>query len=142
MDLLEGYEYLDLDEGAPYMRVFEHGVTFSKGVCERLGYPEKVIFRVDGERCKCALQGVDVNDPRGMDFYSLQDMTRETITWRKKELARELADLAGWEICGHEYIAKGYNLPEEDAMMFDLKTATQAPPHGGCAAQDAPKEGK
>lgn len=123
MDLLEGFEYVDLDEGTPFMHVFEHGITFSKGVCERLGSPQKVIFRLDEPRCKCALQGVDVDDPRGVDFFSFQDMTREKITWKDRHLAQRIADMGGWDLCAHSYVAMGYELPDEDAIMFDVRTA-------------------
>lgn len=136
MDLLDGYEYVDLDKGTPYMRVTERGVSFSSGVCETMGRPQRVIFRVDESRRKCALQGVDVDDPRGTDFYSLQDMTRESITWKDRDLARRLAELGdGWDLCKESYILQGYALPGEDAVMFDI--ATGRPDAGEADCGDA-----
>lgn len=139
-DLLEGFEYLDIDEGQPWMRVAKKGVVFSSGVTEALGEPQKVIIRIDEARKECVIQGVDVNDPRGVDYFDLQDMTRKRIGWHNRILADDIARMSDWDLDSASYILSGYPLPSEDAVMFDAKTAqsySEHKPKDPCEKADA-----
>lgn len=135
-DLLEGFEYLDIDEGHPWMRVAKRGVVFSSGVTQALGEPQKVIIRMDEARKECVIQGVDVNDARGVDYFDPEDMTHERIAWHNRILADDIARMSGWDLSDASYVLPGYPLPSEDAVMFDAKTARRCPVKDGKATRE------
>lgn len=126
MGFLEGFEYYDFKEKAPHFHLKKDSVTFNSGVTEELGYPAKCIFLFRTSTKQCALQGVDVDDVRGVDYYDPQNLPPgNKVTWKDKQLAKHIAELGGFDLDKHEYLVRGYQLPETDAMMFDLNTAQE-----------------
>ena len=126
MGFLDGFEYYDFKEKAPHFHLRKDGVTFSAGVAESLGYPPKCTFLFRTATKQCALQGVDIDDERGVDYYDPNNLPPDgQVKWPDKRLAKHIADLGGFDLEKHEYLVHGYDIPETDAMMFDLNTAKE-----------------
>lgn len=126
--VLSGFERFDIRQEPPKMTVSQNGVTFDKMVAEQLGNPQRVYFLTDDSLKRVAIQGCDPDDPQGVDFWDVDDESREKIRWHYKVLVQKLEQLGGFDLANHDYVMSGYLLFEENAMFFDLNTAEAVEP--------------
>lgn len=127
MSMLDGFERFDIEDQPPKLIVDANGVTFNAAVAEQLGNPQKVFFLVDDKYRRVALQSLSGEDDQGIDFWSPENASRETIRWNTRKLARKLEELGSLDLQHSNYELKGFLIDDEDAMFFDLNTAKSLP---------------
>ena len=126
--MLSGFEHFDVRQKPAKMTLSADGVVFSKMVAEQLGNPQRVYFLVDDDLKRVAIQGCEPDDPEGVDFWDVNDESREKIRWHYKALVQKLQALGGFDLTKNDYEMEGYLLFEDNAMFFDLNTAQAVAP--------------
>ena len=126
MSVLSGFTAFNFNEGAPYVSVTKNGVTFNKGVVMKLGYPEYVVLLINAQEQLIAIQVCTKETPNAAGFCSPEkkDSSILSIRWNGRDLLNTLRDLMDWDYTTASYKVEGKLLPEEHAIIFDLKKAT------------------
>ena len=64
--------------------------------------------------------------PNGTEFYKQKKSEVISVRWNGKDLLNTLQDLMGWDLNKNGgFRVNGTHLKDEDAMLFDLNTATE-----------------
>ena len=121
---LEKFKVFDFNEGVPYVSLTKNGMTFNKSIVMKLGYPTKVKMLVNEEERLIVIQACDENDVRGSQFYKKKASGVLSVRWNSRDLLNTVSEIGGWDLAHSSYRINGTLLPEDKAMLFDLKTAT------------------
>lgn len=126
MSVLDNFTVFNFKEGAPYVSITSNGITFNKSVVMKLNYPEYVVFLIDEAGKRIAIQKCDATTPNATRFYKTKKADARSIRWNGKDLLNTIQDIMGWKLEESTgFRVDGTHLKDEDAMLFDLNTATQ-----------------
>lgn len=124
MSMLENFTAFNFAEGVPYVSVTNHGVTFNKSVVMKLNYPEYVVLLIDEAGKRIAIQKCGSATPNAVSFYKPKKSNVISVRWNGKDLLNTLQSITGWDLNKNGFRVDGILLKDEDAMLFDLTTAT------------------
>lgn len=124
MKMLEGFKRYDIAIGTSSVSITDNGIAFSKAAIIRLGKPEYVIFLMDENGKRIAIQKAEKSDDGAIQFYSPKKKNI-SVRWNNKDLLKALAEIMNWELAGNIYKVEGEYISAENAMIFDLKNAVQ-----------------
>ena len=122
--MLEGFKQYNMAVGTSSVSITDNGIAFSKAAIIRMGKPEYVIFMIDEEGKRIAIQKAKKDDDGAIPFYSEKKII--SVRWNNKELLKTIATMMNWELSGNVYKAEGDYISSEEAIIFDLNTATQS----------------
>lgn len=126
MAVLDGFKTFNFNEGVPYVSVTSNGVTFNKSVVMKLGYPKHAVLLIDEAGKRIAIQKCEEGTPNATEFYKQKKSEVISVRWNGKDLLNTLQDLMGWDLNKNGgFRVNGTHLKDEDAMLFDLNTATE-----------------
>ena len=124
MSLLDGFKTFNFNEGVPYVSVTNNGITFNKAVVMKMGYPSYVIFLVDENSRRIALQTCDEKTPNAVAFYKPKKTNVISVRWNGRDLLNTIKKMTQWDLGKESYRTEGELIQEENAMIFDLNRAT------------------
>ena len=125
MGMLDNFRAFDFSEGVPQISVTRNGLTFNQGVVKKLGCAPRVRLLIDDENQQIALQICAENAPNSAEFYKPKKSGAYSVRWNGRDLLNTISDLMGWDLEKHGYRTNGTFLRDEQAMLFDLKKATE-----------------
>lgn len=118
------FKVFDFSEGLPNMSVTNNGVIFSKGVVSKLNKPEFITLMIDYNEKRIAIKACNEHIKTSVPFYKSDSMF-QYVRLSSKSLLQEIENLTGWNISMYKYKVIGTLLPDDNAMLFDLKEATE-----------------
>lgn len=124
--MLSGFKTFNFNEGAPYASVTKNGVTFNKSVIMKLNFPEYVCLLINAETKQIAVQVSSKETENSIVFCTPEKRNGKVLSvrWNGRDLLNTLKDITGWDLNKDGYRIEGKYLSEEDAVLFDLNTAT------------------
>ncbi|SDZ74430.1 hypothetical protein SAMN02745687_00214 [Lachnospiraceae bacterium NK3A20] len=122
--MLEGFKKFDMAIGTSTISINEHGVAFSKACVVRLGKPKYVEFLIDYSNKKVAVKVASEETEGAFPFYNPEKKV-VSVRWNNKDLLNEIENLMEWDFAKDGYKAYGEYIPDEQATVFDLKSASR-----------------
>ena len=122
--MLDGFKQYNMAVGTSSVSITDNGIAFSKAAIVRIGKPVYVIFMIDEEGKRLAIQKAEKDDDGAIPFYSEKKIV--SVRWKNKELLKTIATMMNWELSGNVYKAEGDYISSEEAIIFDLNNATQS----------------
>ena len=123
MSMFDGFKSFNFDEGVPYVSITKNGVTFNKAVIMKLNYPANVVLLINAEEKVIAIQKCTSDVKNSTTFYKENEKNILSVRWNARDLLNTLQDITGWDLSKDSYRVDGVLIVEENAMLFDLKTA-------------------
>ena len=121
---LTGFKAFDFTEGIPYFSVTRNGLTFSKAVTRKLGFPPYVRLLNNSETKQIALQVCTEEAPRSVSFYRDRGNDVYSVRWNSRDLIATLERLIGTSFESHGFRVEGV-LIDDQTMLFDLNSAKE-----------------
>lgn len=125
MSILTGFVPFDFSEGAPYVSITANGMTFNKSVSIKLNYPEYARLLINPDEKKIALVATTEDDKTGAKFCRGKDAEILSVRWNSKDLMSTIVRLMEWTLEERSFKVDGEHIPEENIMIFDLKSAKE-----------------
>ena len=125
--MFEEFETFKFNEGIPSISVTKNGLTFSKGVVMKMGYPEFVQLLIDKSGKQIAVKSCDENEENATSFCSPEKKAKSnviSIRWNQKDLLNTISTMMEWDLKNESYKIEGIYYASENAVLFDLKKAT------------------
>lgn len=122
--MLEGFKRYDITVGTISVSITDNGISFSKAAIVRMGKPEYVIFMIDEENKRIAIQKSEKDEEGAIKFYSEKNVI--SVRWNNKELLKTISQMMDWQLTGNIYRADGDYISSEVAIIFDLKKAEKS----------------
>lgn len=124
MSIFEGFTTFDFNEGVPYVSITKHGVTFNKGAVMKMECPRHVLLLINSNSKQIAIQACSENTPKAVVFYNDEKKKNAlSVRWNGRDLLNTVTAMTGWDLAKEGYKVEGRLIPEENAMLFDLKYA-------------------
>lgn len=123
--MLEGFKQYNLTIGTASVSITSNGIAFSKSTVVKMEKSPYVKFYIDDNEKRIAIQKAQKDDDGAIGFYNGQKII--SVRWNNRELLKTIAKMMGWNLDGMIYKVDGDYIPEEEAMIFDLKNAEQIP---------------
>lgn len=121
--MLDGFETILLTTGAPYVSVTRNGITFNKASIVKLEKPSHVKFMINKEKSMLAVQPCDESEPEATPFFKPKRSGLISVRWNNSELIHSISKMMKWNLDEAGYRIDGDYWEEDNAMVFDLKTA-------------------
>jgi hypothetical protein len=119
---LEDFKKINLAPGNPSISVTSNGITFNKAAIVKLDEAEKVNLFIN-ENDKALAVAPSADDDKALNFLKKGKKVM-SVRWNNKDLLQSLEDLMGWSLSDTGYRVQGYFDREQNALFFDLKSAT------------------
>ena len=125
--MLDGFKSFNFNEGAPYVSITKNGMTFNKSVIMKLNYPEYVCLLINAPAKQIAIQVASQNTENATQFFHEEKKQGGilSVRWNGKDLLNTIKDITDWDLSMTGYRIDGKFLADENAMLFDLNTATE-----------------
>lgn len=122
--MLSGFKPVNLIIGLPYVSITANGVTFNKPCIVKLGKPTHVLLMINDETKQMAIQVCDQEDDNATPFLRSEGKSTLSVRWNNKDFLNQLSKMMDWDLNASGYKVNGEYLNDENAMIFDLNTAT------------------
>ena len=125
--MFEDFSVFNFSEGLPTLSVTKNGITFSKGVVMKMGYPEFVILLIDKAGKRIAVKACNKNDENAAQFCTAEKKEKNavlSVRWNSKDLLSTVSSMMNWDLKAESYKVEGLFIEEENAVLFDIKKAT------------------
>ncbi|MPL99690.1 hypothetical protein SDC9_45910 [bioreactor metagenome] len=119
---LDDFKKINLAPGSPSISVTSNGITFNKAAIVKLDEAEKVNLFIN-ENEKALAVATCTDDDKSLNFLK-KGKKAMSVRWNNKDLLQRLEDLMGWSLSDTGYRIQGCFDREQNALFFDLKSAT------------------
>lgn len=119
--MLEGFKRIYPSRGIASLAIVKNALVFNKNVAKYFGERSCVVFLVNKEQKRIAIQKVDGRDKHSITFY--RRMNGGRLTYRN--LMREVLALGNFDLEHHYYKVKGVVDEDEKAIIFDLNEVVE-----------------
>lgn len=124
MSIFDNFTEFNFNEGVPYVTVTKNGVSFNKGVIMKLNKPTHVLLLINATNQQIAIKACPEKFNNAIAFYNEDKKSNVlSVRWNARDLLNTLKDISGWDYSKEGYKVAGTLIPEENAMLFDLKNA-------------------
>jgi len=124
MELLQGFQKVNLNNNSPAVSVSNYGLTFNKAVVDTMRGPDYIDLLLDEQGKRIAIK--PSNEETSIPFcINKSNIVNARIN--NKDFSRRLFNLMGWEYCPTSYKVLGEWYSEEQVFIFDLKSAVENP---------------
>lgn len=123
MSMFDDFVAFNFEEGVPYVSITKNGVTFNKAVIMKLEYPEHVVLLINSDEKIIAIKRCPAEVPNSTTFYKKNAKGILSVRWNAKDLLNTLQDITNWDLSQDAFRVDGCLVKEENAMIFDLKSA-------------------
>lgn len=121
-----GFKAFDFSEGSPKISVTTNGVTFSRGVANKLGKPEYIILMINDEKHQIVIKRAIKGTKFSYRFYRQNKRKEEknivSVRINNTELLSRMSRLMNWDLALHSYSVEGVAVDDE-TILFDLNNA-------------------
>jgi hypothetical protein len=124
MEMLSGFKTVNLTIGLPYLSITANGITFNKTCIVKLGKPSHVLLMMNDETKQLAIQVCDAENDEATPFLRNEGKATLSVRWNNKDFLNTLSKLMDWDLNECGYKVNGEYLSDENAMLFDLNSAT------------------
>ena len=121
--MLDGFRIINLISGLPSLSITKNGVGFNKTAIIKMDYAEKVLLMINEDKKMLAIQKCENDTPGATQFYKKQ--RNVVVRWNNADLISTLEKMMDWNVKKTGYKAIGELISEEQAIVFNLKEATQ-----------------
>ena len=125
MSILSEFKSFNFNEGVPYISITMNGITFNKSVALKLDCPHYVVLLIDMPSNRIAIQACTEDTPNAVQFCKPNQAKVTSVRWNGKDLLNTLQEMTGWDLKEASYKVPGALLRSENAILFDLNTATK-----------------
>ena len=123
--MLEGFKPINLTIGPAYLSVTENGITFNKTSIIKLNSPSHVLLLLNEDAKILAVQVCEPGEKNATPFYKEKKSGLISVRWNNRDFLNTLESLMGWNLKTYKYRVLGDYLQDENAMLFDMKKASQ-----------------
>lgn len=129
--MLEGFKKFNVSIGTISISVTKNGISFSRTAVIRMEKAEYVCLYIDEQTKRIAIVQAQENEEGATKFYKNQKTV--AVRWNNTELLKTICKMMEWDLSSNLYKVEGEFIPEEKAIIFDLKRAKteQAKSAGG-----------
>lgn len=121
-----GFKAFNFSEGVPKISVTTNGVTFSRGVANKLGKPEYVVLMINDEKHQIVIKRAIKEEKFSYRFYRKSNRKEEknivSVRINNTELLSEMSRLMNWDLSLYSYSVKGV-VVDDETILFDLNNA-------------------
>lgn len=121
-----GFKDFDFSEGIPKISVTTNGVTFGRGVVNKLGKPEYIVLMINDENHQIAIKRAIKETKFSYRFYRQNKRKVEknivSVRINNTELLSRLSRLMNWNLALHSYSVEGV-VVDDETILFDLNNA-------------------
>lgn len=125
MSIFDGFKAFNFDEGVPYVSVTRNGVTFNRAVIMKLDYPTHIQLLINENTKQVAVLPCAESANNATSFYKEKRNNVVSVRYNGKDLLNTLKAMMEWNLEVDSYRIEGNHIKEENAMLFDFKTATK-----------------
>jgi len=122
--MLSGFKPINLIIGLPYVSITANGITFNKPCIVKLGKPTHVMIMINDEMKQLAIQVCDSESDNATPFLRKEGKSTLSVRWNNKDFLNQLSKMMSWDLNTSGYRVNGDYLDNENAMIFDLNSAT------------------
>ena len=119
--MLEGFKKVAPSRGVPTVAIVKDGLVFNKNVAKYFGERNRVLFLINKDEKKIAIQKIDGRDEQSITFYRRMNGARFSY----RELVRQVLALGDFDLEHYYYKVKGTVIEDEKAIVFDITEALQ-----------------
>ncbi|MDY4920930.1 MAG: hypothetical protein SO119_07675 [Phascolarctobacterium sp.] len=123
--MLEGFEVYNMTIGTTSISISENGIGFSKAAVAKLNMAPYAKILIDRKGMRIAIQASVEKEDGSVPFY--RNQKSGSVRWNNKELLKTLSQMMKCDFNKKVYKIDGDYLPDEKAMIFDLKNAVLQP---------------
>ena len=124
MSVLDSFKPFNFNEGMPYVSITSNGMTFNKSVVMKMDYPEFVVLLIDEDSKRIAIKKCDSHTQNAAPFYKEKKSNVISVRWNGRDLLNTIQSMMEWDLDKGGFRIDGLLLKEEQAMLFDLTSAT------------------
>lgn len=121
-----GFKSFDFSEGIPKISVTTNGVTFSRGVTNKLGKPEYIVLMINDERHQIVIKRAIKETEFSYRFYRKNKRRVEkniaSVRISNTELISRMSRLMNWNLALYSYSVEGV-IVDDETILFDLNNA-------------------
>ena len=121
---LNKFKPFDFTEGTPYISITENGITFSKGVVNKLDRPARAEILINAVDKQFIIRGCNINNAHSNAFFKENSKTKY-VRWNNKNLIMSIENIMGCDLSKYAYRVDGQYISEEKAILFDLNNAAK-----------------
>ena len=121
--MLDNFKPYSVTSGMLTVTFSNYGVSFSRAAVVRLEKPEYATLLINNEEKMIAIQASNENDENASPFYKKRANSVITARWNSKELIKTISSMMNWNLDEESFKVDGDYLPEENAIVFNLKNA-------------------
>lgn len=121
-----GFKAFNFSEGVPRISVTTNGVTFSRGVANKLGKPEYIVLMINDEKHQIVIKRAIKETKFSYRFYRQNNRKVEknivSVRINNTELLSRISRLMNWNLAFYSYSVEGFIIDDE-TILFDLNNA-------------------
>lgn len=121
-----GFKPFDFSEGIPKISVTTNGVTFSRGVANKLGKPEYIVLMINDEKHQIVIKRAIKETEFSYRFYRQNKRKVEknivSVRINNAELLSRMSRLMNWNLAFYSYSVEGV-IVDDETILFDLNNA-------------------
>ena len=121
-----GFKSFDFSEGIPKISVTTNGVTFSRGVANKLGKPEYIVLMINDEKHQIVIKRAIKETKFSYRFYRQNTRKVEknilSVRINNTELLSRMSRLMDWNLALYSYSVEGA-MVDDETILFDLNNA-------------------
>jgi hypothetical protein len=121
-----GFKAFDFSEGTPKISVTANGVTFSRGVANKLGKPEYIVLMISDEKRQIVIKRAAKETKFSYRFYRQSkrkvDGNIVSVRINNTELLSKISRLMNWNLALYSYRVEG-TIVDGGTILFDLNNA-------------------
>lgn len=119
----DGFKVFDFSISRPYVTITEYGITFSKGVAQRLGFPQYVQLLVNDSDRRIMLRPCSAGEHGAHQFYKA-GKTVQNVRWNAGRLIATVSGLMGADVKKAGFRVEG-EAQRQNCVVFDLSKAKE-----------------
>lgn len=121
--MLNGFKKVQILQGSSFVSVTSNGINFNGNVVFHMQKTKYITFLINADEQQIAIQKCDDKEESKIPFFREGSNWKNGVRINNRELQQMIARMMGWDLDNHNYRADGIYSDNDDAMIFDLKTA-------------------
>ena len=127
--MLEGFIKITLLKGSTFMTVTGKGIKFNGNVVYRIQKAEFVRLFLNPKTKQVAIQKCETKLDGAVAFFKDESDLTNGVRLNNRELQQKFSNMMDWDLENYNYRAYGFFSEEDNAVIFDLKSARKLHKH-------------
>lgn len=125
--MLDGFKPINVISGSAVLSITNNGLSFNKNVIQKMGAPRYILFLLNKETKQMAIQKTSEENDMAVHFAHDNISNKNGIRYNNRDIEQLIESLMNWDLSTKIYRIDGIYHDDEQAMVFDLKTARVFP---------------